>query len=60
MEKAISFFKEAKVELMKVSWPTKEQLIRNTVAVIALSAGMAVFLGTLDYAFGRLAEIFFF
>ena len=60
MKKAIAFFREAKAELSKVSWPTREQLIRNTVAVIAVSGVVAVLLGALDYLFSRLAETFLF
>ncbi len=60
MEKAISFLKEAKAELLKVSWPTREQLVRNTVAVVVVSIGVAVFLGALDSVFSYLAETFLF
>lgn len=60
MENVISFLKEAKAELFKVAWPTKEQLVRNTVAVVAVSLAMAVFLGSLDYVFSLLAETFLF
>lgn len=60
MEKALIFLREAKMELLKVAWPTKEQLIRNTILVIGISLAMAVFLGTLDYAFSGLMEAFLF
>ncbi|NTW14310.1 MAG: preprotein translocase subunit SecE [Candidatus Moranbacteria bacterium] len=60
MEKALIFLKEAKVELLKVAWPTKEQLIRNTVLVVVISLSMAIFLGALDYAFSWLVETFLF
>jgi preprotein translocase subunit SecE len=60
MEKAISFLKEAKAELLKVSWPTREQLIRNTVAVVVVSIAVAIFLGALDYVFSYFAEVFLF
>lgn len=60
MNQAIEFLKEAKAELMKVSWPTREQMIRNTMIVLGISAGTAVFLGTLDYVFSLLAERFLF
>jgi preprotein translocase subunit SecE len=60
MEKAISFLKEAKAELLKVSWPTREQLIRNTVAVVVVSIAVAIFLGALDYVFSYFAETFLF
>ncbi|MEI6650705.1 MAG: preprotein translocase subunit SecE [Candidatus Moraniibacteriota bacterium] len=60
MEKVLIFLKEAKVELLKVAWPTREQLVRNTVLVVGISLSMAVFLGVLDYAFSRLVETYLF
>lgn len=60
MLKVIEFLKEAKAELEKVSWPTKEQIVRNTLIVIGISVATALFLGTLDYLFSLLAERFLF
>lgn len=45
----VTFLKEVKEELVKVSWPTREQTIRYTVLVIAVAVGVGVFLGGLDY-----------
>ena len=39
---AKGFFKNVKGELKKVVWPTKKQLINNTVMVIALVLAFAV------------------
>lgn len=60
MQQAIEFLKEARAELAKVSWPTKEQTMRHTLVVIGISAATAIFLGTLDFAFSKLAERFLF
>lgn len=60
MRQAIEFLREAKAELEKVSWPTKEQIVRNTLIVIGISVAAAIFLGTLDYVFSLLAERFLF
>jgi preprotein translocase subunit SecE len=49
--KALTFIKEARVELRKVNWPTRTQTIRYTSLVIGLSLAVAVFLGTLDFSF---------
>lgn len=49
---------EAKAELIKVVWPTQDQLIRNTILVVALTAVVAVFLGGLDYGFGYVLKVF--
>lgn len=60
MVNVIEFLKEARAELAKVSWPTKEQIVRNTLIVIGISVATAIFLGTLDYVFSLLAERFLF
>lgn len=51
LERIVAFLKEARVELKKVRWPTREETIRYTAAVIAVSAALAVYLGGLDYLF---------
>jgi len=38
-------------EMKKVNWPTKSETINYSVMVLALSLGMAVFFGFLDYIF---------
>ena len=48
MEKVISFLRDVKIELSKVSWPTKDQTVKYTIIVIALSLAIAIFLGGID------------
>ncbi len=54
MNKIITFIKEAKEELGKVSWLTREQVIRYTGVVIGISLVVAVFLGVLDLFFSNI------
>lgn len=58
MNTIISFFTEAKGELMKVNWPSQKELIRYTVLVIIISLAVAIFLGALDTLFSYLVERF--
>lgn len=58
MAKITQFLKEAKAELMKVNWPTREQTINYTLIVIGISLAVAIFLGGLDYFFEFLLKIF--
>jgi preprotein translocase subunit SecE len=51
MSKITTFVKEARVELRKVNWPTREQTIKYTGLVVGLSLAVAIFLGALDYLF---------
>lgn len=46
-----NFLKDVKLELSRVNWPTKQQTIKYTVAVVVLSAVIAAFLGALDFVF---------
>lgn len=57
-EKIWQFVKEAKSELKKVTWPTKRDTWRYTLAVVFISLGTAAFLGLCDYVFSLLLEKF--
>ena len=46
-----NFLKDVKLELSRVNWPTKQQTIKHTIAVIVLSLVVAAFLGGLDFVF---------
>jgi len=46
-----TYLREAVDELKRVTWPSKKEATRDTLVVIALSLGIALFLGVLDYIF---------
>jgi len=52
MANITQFLKDAKSELQKVNWPTREQTINYTITVIGISIAVSLFLGGLDYLFG--------
>ncbi len=58
MSKIITFFKEAKVEMTKVNWPSKQQTINYTLLVIGVSLSVSAFLGSLDYVFSQILKGF--
>ncbi len=58
MGKMINFFREARVELSRVNWPSRKELVRYTVLVILISIVMAAFLGGLDLIFSYLVETY--
>ncbi len=41
-------------ELRRVTWPTKEETLRLTVIVIAVSVAIGAFLGLVDLGFSRI------
>ncbi len=45
------FFKEAYSELVKVSWPTKQQTARLTQYVIGVSLVVGLYVALLDFIF---------
>ena len=53
----IQFLTEVKTELSKVSWPARDQGVKLTLVVIAVSALVGVYLGGLDYIFAKGIEI---
>ncbi len=53
MSKINEYFKEIKLELKHVVWPTRNQTIFYTLIVIILSVLVAYFLGVFDFIFSR-------
>jgi len=53
---AIEFIREVRVELSKVVWPKKAEVIRLTMVVFVFSAIVAVYLGGLDFIFVKAIE----
>lgn len=47
------YLKEIKGELKKVTWPTKDDLIKTTIAVLVSSFIFGVFLFIVDMIFSR-------
>lgn len=54
----ITFLKESKIELQKVTWPSRHDTIRYTLTVIVISAAVGLLLGGLDYVFQYLLNTF--
>jgi len=47
----INYIKEARIELLKVTWPTRQETAKYTLAVIFVSLAVALFLGGFDFVF---------
>jgi preprotein translocase subunit SecE len=59
IQKIIKYFKETKLELGKVAWPSKLELRDSTIVVVVLSIILSVFIGIIDYALSRASTIIF-
>jgi preprotein translocase subunit SecE len=53
----IQFFREVKVELTKVTWPSKKQTIGSTAVVIVFVFVIAFFLGMVDIGLSNLIRL---
>jgi preprotein translocase subunit SecE len=57
-EKAKQFFREVRVELKKVTWPSRKETIASTSVVLITVILVAFFLGVVDLGLSRLIKIF--
>jgi preprotein translocase subunit SecE len=55
--KTTQFLREVKVELKKVTWPSRKQTIGSTAVVIALVMLISLFLGVVDFGISSLIRI---
>jgi len=59
ISKPVNFLKEVKLELSKVAWSTRQELIDSTIVVIVVTAIVAVFIGLVDIFLSKLLTILF-
>jgi preprotein translocase subunit SecE len=52
------FLRETRDELKKVTWPTRQEVVRLTMVVIVVSLVVGLFLGALDFSFTKLLGVF--
>jgi len=57
MNKLVQYFKDSKLELKKVVWPTQKQTVNHTMLVIGFSVALALFLGVIDFGLSELVKI---
>jgi preprotein translocase subunit SecE len=53
MKPVITFFSEVRSELTKVTWPKRNEVIRLTLIVFAVSGIIGAYVGGLDYIFTK-------
>lgn len=54
MNKIFDFFKEVKVELSKVVWPSSQDTTKLTIIVIIVTLGVGFFIGAIDLILAKL------
>lgn len=53
------FFSEVTSELKKVTWPTRNETVKLTMAVIIISLAVGLFVGGLDILFVNITTMLF-
>ncbi|MCH7730415.1 preprotein translocase subunit SecE [Patescibacteria group bacterium] len=56
MKAIINYLQEVRVELKKVVWPKREQVVKLTVIIFIISTLVAVYMGGLDFGLTKLLE----
>ncbi len=56
LQKSAQFLREVKIELKKVTWPTRKQTMGSTMVVIILVAIISAFLGLVDAGLSSLVR----
>jgi len=59
ISKPINFLKEVRVELTKVAWSTRDELIASTIIVIVVTVLLGLFIGAIDIMLSKLLSILF-
>jgi len=52
------FFREVRVELKKVTWPSRKETIASTSVVLVMVILVSFFLGIVDLGLSRLIKVF--
>ncbi len=57
VQRAMDFLREVKVELKKVTWPSRKQTTGTTIVVIIFVFIVAAFLGLFDFSLSKLVQV---
>lgn len=58
IENATTFLKEVRLEMKKVNWLTRQEIINYTLLVVGVVLFMAFYFGVLDFGFSSLLNEF--
>ena len=54
----VKFFRDLKGEFKKIVWPSKKQIINNTLVVLAAIIVIGLFIWLVDFGLGALVKLF--
>ena len=55
-QRMTQFFKDAKAELKKVTWPNRKQTLASTSVVLIIVFIVAIYLGIIDFGLAKLIK----
>lgn len=55
--KFTNFFKDIKIEMQKVSWPSKDELVGSTIVVLVSLTILSAFIGVCDVILSKIVNI---
>ena len=58
-ERVGAFYREVKLEMKKVSWPSRQEVVGNTIIVLVTVAVLSVLIGVEDQILGRIVQQLF-
>ena len=53
----LDFLREVKIELVKVTWPSRNEVIKLTIIVIGVSIAIGLYVGGLDLVLTKLTDL---
>ncbi len=57
LEETAQFFREVKVELQKVTFPTRQETVGSTMVVLVLTIILGIYLGLSDWVLARIVQM---
>jgi preprotein translocase subunit SecE len=55
--KVLQFIQEVRIELVKVTWPSREEIIGSTGVVLIFAVIMAIFIGAFDLFLSKIVAM---
>lgn len=58
IDQLVQFLREVRMEVKKVTWPSRQETMASTVVVLLVSIAVAIFLGVMDLGLARMVSSF--
>lgn len=58
IDQLVQFLREVRMEVKKVTWPSRQETMASTVVVLLVSIAVAIFLGVMDLGLAHMVSSF--